>query len=1351
MTDKLRSALNFVGGGGGGGPENDFVGKTVEIGGRRVKVRKLIAQGGFSFVFLAADQNNQIYALKRLIVNEKERFQAVKDEIAVMKKLNGHENIVDFYDSAYGNGNSGTEVLILMEFCPGGMIVDTINRGKSFSKWQVLRIFTQAVRAVQRMHVMNPPMIHRDLKAENLLVTTRGTIKLCDFGSCTTKVLAPQTQREISMAEEEIQLNTTPQYRSPEMVDVYSKKPIGTKSDIWALGCILYKLCYVMTPFEDGSKLSIMNAKLKLPESSNYVAFHSLIKDMLSLEPDARPTADDILERLEGLAREFGPDPRKVEREGADKGLLDCSDADLALASGAVGSSGGVSSSSSSSRGEGPSGAGEASSGGSLLGRLSNMKDNLVTNVREKSTKVIRSVVAGETNKHGEDFEIDMSYITSRVVAMSYPAEGMEAMYRNNIDHVRSYLEQKHPAHYAVFNLTDRAYNHQKLNNKVVDVGIAAHTSPHLVQLFKVCESIDRFLSQDRKNVAIIHCVGGKGLTGIIAAAYFVYTRLFNNVDDGLKLFDSRRLKTGRGLHQPSQMRYLNYFGAVVSTGTQVHRPVLALRRIQLNCVPAVDLTKSGCRPYIEVYQERSLVLSTYQDGDALRSYYVKDGGGIGINLNNVTVSGDVTVVGYHSSSSVLGKGKPTRLFRFQFHTGFEEGNSGPGKFRLSRNDLDEAAQDKLLPDQFMIQLEWEATGGDAGPYNGEWKEIPSEASRHFATTLFSTDEEANDVVSEFALRRRQFTDDGSSSSSQSKPAHIVQVQGGGGGQAQRQQSVPQRQASNNAAADVPTANASAAKAPASTNGAASRPTSVHSALSALDWNNGGAHEAAPSPPPIKSGPGPARQLSANGPQLASRSVPPTRRSSKELLEMDGIRIRSPEEEMARAQSMPASPSPGTPSNELLDVFGGPAPVATSKSANTSNERLVDDLLGGFGGVSVSSPAISSPQPGSATSRNSQFGDLFSFDSAAPMGATQTPTPTPMGAQGMFPQYPQAPGMGMAGGMAPGMGMGAPGLSGVRPQQRLSQQYGPGMGIAPGMGMGGMGAFPAAAPMGAGMGWPGQQAPVQPQRSQQQQQQQPAPTTPLDPFADLTGFGGSSGSPKPTGAAPAPRPASGVYPAAGAPQAGQAGGQRNSGPGVGAQPQMQMPQQQYVPRPNYYVNTAASGQSQQSQQQSQAGQNRAKSPNVAGAAGAGIGAGAGGSGFGADFSDLLGAHNFKATQQKQPGTLKEMMRDEKKAHAGTPEDLEKIKVEEWMEGKRNNLRALISTLHLILWDGSGWHETGMGALVKGAQVKKAYMKACLIVHPDKAVGTANESLAKRIFCELNDAYNAFRESGQVDL
>lgn len=119
---------------------------------------------------------------------------------------------------------------------------------------------------------------------ENFLVSMNNEIKLCDFGSATTQVYQPDNTWSVNkrnLVEDDIAKQTTPMYRAPEMLDLYNNYRIDSKVDIWALGCVLYLLCFNKHPFEDGAKLRIINGKYQIPQNDReFVEFHDLIRNI---------------------------------------------------------------------------------------------------------------------------------------------------------------------------------------------------------------------------------------------------------------------------------------------------------------------------------------------------------------------------------------------------------------------------------------------------------------------------------------------------------------------------------------------------------------------------------------------------------------------------------------------------------------------------------------------------------------------------------------------------------------------------------------------------------------------------------------------------------------------------------------------------------------------------------------------------------------------------------------------------------------------------------------------------------------------------------------------------------------
>ncbi|EPY74872.1 AAK1 protein-like protein [Camelus ferus] len=193
-------------------------------------------EGGFAIVFLVRTSNGMKCALKRMFVNNEHDLQVCKREIQIMRDLSGHKNIVGYIDSSINNVSSGDvwEVLILMDFCRGGQVVNLMNQRlqTGFTENEVLQIFCDTCEAVARLHQCKTPIIHRDLKVENILLHDRGHYVLCDFGSATNKFQNPQTEG-VNAVEDEIKKYTTLSYRAPEMVNLYSGKIITTKADIW--------------------------------------------------------------------------------------------------------------------------------------------------------------------------------------------------------------------------------------------------------------------------------------------------------------------------------------------------------------------------------------------------------------------------------------------------------------------------------------------------------------------------------------------------------------------------------------------------------------------------------------------------------------------------------------------------------------------------------------------------------------------------------------------------------------------------------------------------------------------------------------------------------------------------------------------------------------------------------------------------------------------------------------------------------------------------------------------------------------------------------------------------------------
>lgn len=271
-------------------PADPYIGTEHTIGKYTVIVEKILAQGGFATVYLSKDASGKAYALKKILALDAESRRCNDQEIRVMEKFRDRKYIVTMFASEKHRTPKGLmEYLLLMELCPGGHLVDWMNAriDNRPSEREILKIFADVCLGLEPLHQASTPIIHRDIKLENVLAVG-SMFKLCDFGSATTEAVMPGEKVSIPMTEEEIQKYTTIQYRAPEMCDLYMHKLINTKADIWAMGCLLYKLCYFDDAFGE-STLAIIGGKYKIPDAPKYSpSMMSLIAGMLQTDPDQR-------------------------------------------------------------------------------------------------------------------------------------------------------------------------------------------------------------------------------------------------------------------------------------------------------------------------------------------------------------------------------------------------------------------------------------------------------------------------------------------------------------------------------------------------------------------------------------------------------------------------------------------------------------------------------------------------------------------------------------------------------------------------------------------------------------------------------------------------------------------------------------------------------------------------------------------------------------------------------------------------------------------------------------------------------------------------------------------------------
>ncbi|XP_029020020.1 cyclin-G-associated kinase [Betta splendens] len=1312
----FQSALDFLAGPGSSGAasrdQNDFVGQVVELGDMKLRIKRVIAEGGFAFVYEAQDMSSgKDYALKRLLSNDEEKNKEIIQEVCFMKKLSGHPNIVQFCSAAsISKEESDTgqaEFLILTELCQG-QLVDFIKRVEQrapLSCDTVLKVFYQACRAVQHMHKQKPPITHRDLKIENLLISNQGTIKLCDFGSSTTVSHYPDyswSAQKRSMVEDEITRNTTPAYRTPEMIDLYSNFPINEKQDIWALGCILYLLCFKQHPFEDGAKLQIVNGKYTIPQNDvKYTVYQDLIRSMLKVNPEERLSITELVNQLQEIAAARNVNPKSPVTELLEQnGGFGNNGAQPPMQIHSVHNSAGI---------YDPDQAGSG-----ILDILRGGTERFLTNIKDTSSKVIQSVASYAKG------DLDISYITSRIAVMSFPAEGVESAIKNNIEDVRLFLDSRHAGHYAVYNLSKRSYRPSRFHNRVSECNWQVRRAPNLRSLYSVCKNMHLWLKQDQRNICIVHCLDGRAASAVAVCSFLCFCRLFSTAEAAVYMFSMKRCPPGIA---PSHKRYIEYMCDMMAEEPIVpHCKPIVIRSIIMTPVPLFNKQRNGCRPFCEVYVGDERVLTTSQEYDRMRDFKIEDGRAE-IPLN-VTVQGDVLVVIYHARSTLGGrlqaKMASMKMFQIQFHTGFVPRNAATVKF--AKYDLDACDIQEKYPDLFQVNLDIEVESRDRPTTKTPpWEGFQTKGLN--PKILFSSRDEQQEILSKFGkpeLPRQPGSSAFYDSESSHQPAQTPESSNA---------TEPESPVSNDTNANnfFQTLDWEEVSSPQDASNSQGGGGSMNEQEDLSDQSEGESYSySAPSGEPLSRDPSeplfdadfqtcpPLDQESPIGDTadllgLNCDPEPPSMPSASSAPHQGGqggLKAASSNSDLLNDLFAPPAGQPGAGQEEFF--FSGPSSGATPDS------KPMSDLFDPFG-MGSNSGVGSSVGSSRQASGPDLFGDFLASDGSATSGfssAHSNPTPASnaslLNLNKVVNDTPKmtssASQPDLLGGWDSWATSTTTSMSGSSSRAHYTN------------------AASGASSMSK------------------------AKSQTFDPFADLGNLGSnlpSSSSSNFTGPsfstkAPSSSTSSSAKPQGQAWQSGRPSSAQNKAwtPGTGSGPAPKVssaPQSAGTQpnKPNYNLNFSSviGGREER---------------------------GVRGPGFGPrpkvkedDFEDLLSTQGFASRpDRKGPRTISEMRRQE------ITRDMDPLKLQilDWIEGKERNIRALLSTLHTVLWEGeTRWKPVGMADLVTPDQVKRFYRKAVLVVHPDKATGQPYEQYAKMIFMELNDAWSEFENQGSKAL
>ena len=329
----------------------------------------------------------------------------------------------------------------------------------------------------------------------------------------------------------------------------------------------------------------------------------------------------------------------------------------------------------------------------------------LQTVTNKNQAGYVKSLVSKDKTRFCYDgFDLDLTYITPRIIAMGYPSKNIEGIYRNNIEDVQNFFNTRHIKHYKVYNLCEER-KYKDCFYKQGYFPFKDHEAPPINLIRPFCEDVKKFLDEDEKNVVAIHCLAGKGRTGTFICCLLLYLNLLETAEECLLYYGLLRVGNIKGVTVPSQIRYVHYFETILKN--KIPHPLvfkkIIIRKIKMFTIPRVG---KKFQPNFTIQNNEKTF--KYSDVNKRKENYSTSDFDLEFiefpMAGGFTASGDVRVEFFQTQFLNL---KNDKLFKFWFNTNFLPEN---GIFELKKENMDKACKDfgcKTYKKDFRIVLEF--------------------------------------------------------------------------------------------------------------------------------------------------------------------------------------------------------------------------------------------------------------------------------------------------------------------------------------------------------------------------------------------------------------------------------------------------------------------------------------------------------------------------------------------------------------------------------------------------------------------------------------------------------------------